>query len=257
MSSRGSRMFSSGSHVLYLGEGRRAAVTAGPCRRGRGPGQSRPAAPGPAGAGCGAGVPGRGMGGGGRGDGTVYLAQLLFRRNSRHVMMKFSKSPFPDPGKRPRGGGGTRPPRPGPPRAPPPALSCKPRTLRSGRARSGAGAAPASAAALGAAGRRGRFLRLFPLSPPFLPPPPRSVLQYGARLPRRERGKEPFSGAHQPPPARLPPPSPPGPAAASRRPLAAPAGALPGAPSPAPSPPGAGTHLGDHPLHFTRYSTLP
>lgn len=55
------------------------------------------------------------------------------------------------------------------------------------------------------------------------------------------------------PPRSAPAAARPGPAAASRRPPEP----RRGAPGPLPARPPLGTHLGDHPLHFTRYSTLP
>lgn len=125
--------------------------------------------------------------GGGRGDGTVYLAQLLFRRNSRHVMMKFSKSPFPDPGKRPRGGGGTRPPRPGPPRVPPartvmraPNAPQRPRSLRC-----------RCCPRLGSGSRGcGATRTIFAVIPPFSPlPAPPSPLGSAIWSPTPEEGK--------------------------------------------------------------------
>lgn len=142
-------------------------------------------------------------------------------------MMKFSKSLFPDPGKQPRRGGGTRPPSPEQQRGPPPPRPPAGTVMQTPNTPQPAAAAlaprpvpPPPRAAFGGrppAAGCGAARVIFAVIPP-----PSPVLQYGAQLPRRERGKEPFSGAHQPPPARLsrlPPPLP-GPEAASRRPPA-------------------------------------
>lgn len=242
MSSRGSRMFSSGSHVLYLAEGTGAAVRRGPGAV-EGSGPLTPGAPGPlrssrpgfgpAGGGW-AGGEGRGGAGGHAGDRTVYLAQLLFRRNSKHVMMKFSKSPFPDPLKRPRRGGGTRPRgptrgAPSPPPPPPRLCHAAPSAPRPHRP-----LPPGAAIPVRPAGPRGFILAL--ISPLPTPPPPPLGSAIWSPAPEEGKGEGAIfwctSAAASllaplpPPPARAPPPPP----AARPNPAGAPRGRSPRVP---------------------------
>lgn len=195
-------------------------------------------------------------------------------------MMKFSKSPFPDPGKRPRRGGGTRPRGPerrrGHPPAspPPPPWHCHANPKDSAAPRP---EPPPPRAALGGCGAARVIFAVIPPSHPPAPRPPPPLLP--ARFCNMEPGSRGGKGGRshflvhisRRLPASL------GSRRRCRAPrplLAARTGALPGAPSaaeppspgraaptpsPSPSPSRSrlGTHLGDHPLHFTRYSTLP
>lgn len=170
-------------------------------------------------------------------------------------MMKFSKSPFPDPLKRPRRGGGTRPrgPTRGAPSLPrlppPPAVSRSPERS--------ATAPPAATRSDHPDPTRGAARFYFsPYFPPFHPPAPPARFCNMEPDSRGGKGGRSHFLVHisrRLPPRSAPAAARPGPAAASRRPPEP----RRGAPGPLSARPPPGTHLGDHPLHFTRYSTLP